>query len=130
MPRGLGERGTRTGDVMDAIRRRITSRTLTAGERLPSIRGFAATMDVSPSTVVAAYDRLAAEGVIRPRPGSDFYVAGSAPAPSLPGPEPHLDRAIDPLWVSRQSLDAAEGMLKPGCGWLLAARRRGPAGRA
>jgi hypothetical protein len=32
--------------------------------------------------------------------------------------EPKLDRAIDPLWVSRQSLEAGEKMLKPGCGWL------------
>ena len=27
-------------------------------------------------------------------------------------------RAVDPFWVSRQSLDAEDGVLKPGCGWL------------
>ena len=32
--------------------------------------------------------------------------------------EPRLDRIVDPFWVSRQSLDASEGTLKPGCGWL------------
>ena len=31
---------------------------------------------------------------------------------------PRLDHAIDPLWVSRLSLDADDGMPKPGCGWL------------
>jgi DNA-binding transcriptional MocR family regulator len=110
--------GTRTGDVMDAIRRRMASRALSPGERLPSIRGFAATMGVSPSTVVEAYDRLAAEGVIRSRPGSGFYVSGAMPPLALAEVEPRLDRAIDPFWVSRQSLDAGTEMLKPGCGWL------------
>ncbi|AWU96617.1 PLP-dependent aminotransferase family protein [Azospirillum ramasamyi] len=110
--------GTRTGEVMDAIRRRMASRTLTPGERLPSIRSFAATMGVSPSTVVEAYDRLAAEGVIRSRPGSGFYVSGAMPPLALSEVEPRLDRTIDPFWVSRQSLDAAAGIPKPGCGWL------------
>jgi DNA-binding transcriptional MocR family regulator len=31
---------------------------------------------------------------------------------------PRLDRAVDPFWVSRQSLQADGAMLKPGCGWL------------
>ena len=109
---------TRTGAVMDAIRHRMATRALTAGERLPSIRRFAATMQVSPSTVVEAYDRLAAEGVIRSRPGSGFYVSGALPPLRLAEAEPRLDRAIDPLWVSRQSLDAGAETLKPGCGWL------------
>ena len=109
---------TRTGEVMNAIRRRMATRALTAGERLPSIRSFAATMNVSPSTVVEAYDRLAAEGVIRSRPGSGFYVSGALPPLALAEVEPRPDRAIDPFWVSRQSLDAGPAMLKPGCGWL------------
>lgn len=109
---------TRTGDVMNAIRQKMASRALTAGERLPSIRSLAATMGVSPSTVVEAYDRLAAEGVIRARRGSGFYVSGAMPPLALAEVEPKADRAIDPFWVSRQSLDAGPDMLKPGCGWL------------
>ncbi|MCP5084474.1 MAG: PLP-dependent aminotransferase family protein [Alphaproteobacteria bacterium] len=103
---------------MDAIGRRIASRTLTAGEKLPSIRGFAATMQVSPSTVVEAYDRLAAAGIIRSRPGSGFYVAGSLPPLVLAEVEPRLEREIDPFWVARQSLDANPEVLRPGCGCL------------
>ncbi len=110
--------GTRTGEVMDAIRRRMADRRLSAGDRLPSIRRFAATMGVSPSTVVEAYDRLAADGVIRSRPGSGFFVSGALPPLALTEAEPRRDRAIDPFWVSRQSLDAGADMLKPGCGWL------------
>lgn len=108
----------RTAQVIDAIRRRIGHRGLTAGERLPSIRRLAREMQVSPSTVVEAYDRLAAEGLIRSRPGSGFYVAGAVPALALADAEPRLDRAIDPFWVSRQSLDSGPEMLRPGCGWL------------
>jgi DNA-binding transcriptional MocR family regulator len=103
---------------MADIRRRVASRALTAGEKLPSIRRFARDMHVSPSTVVEAYDRLTAEGLIRSRPGSGFYVAGTLPPIALSEAEPKLDRAIDPFWVSRQSLDAGPKMLRPGCGWL------------
>ena len=108
---------TRIGAVMDAIRRRISTRSLTPGEKLPSIRGLANAMHVSPSTVVEAYDRMAAEGLIRSRPGSGFYVVGSLPL-TLAEVEPRTDRAVDPFWVSRQSLDGGPGMLRPGCGWL------------
>ncbi|WP_456763271.1 aminotransferase-like domain-containing protein [Bradyrhizobium sp. USDA 4011] len=104
---------------MNAIRARIASRALAADDRLPSVRSFAATMGVSPSTVVEAYDRLAAEGLIRARPGSGFYVSSAALPPlALANDQPQHDRAVDPFWVSRQSLDAASGALKPGCGWL------------
>ncbi|MEZ0214365.1 MAG: PLP-dependent aminotransferase family protein [Xanthobacteraceae bacterium] len=112
------EASTRTGEVMDAIRRKVATRALTSGEKLPSIRSFAATMRVSPSTVVEAYDRLAADGVIRSRRGSGFYVSGGAPPFALAEVEARRDLAIDPLWVSRQSLDSGADMLKPGCGWL------------
>ena len=104
--------------VMATIRQRIAARSLTPGARLPSIRAFAKAMQVSKSTVVEAYERLAAEGAIRSRPGSGFYAAGSLAPLSLAEIGPRLDRAVDPLWVSRQSLEAGDEMLKPGCGWL------------
>ncbi|MBB6307748.1 PLP-dependent aminotransferase family protein [Xanthobacter tagetidis] len=103
---------------MATIRGRMARRALSPGERLPSIRRLARDLAVSPSTVVEAYDRLAAEGLIRSRPGAGFYAVG-APAPlALAEDGPALDRAIDPFWVSRQSLDAPSGARRPGCGWL------------
>lgn len=108
----------RTQQVMAVIRDRIGSRTLLAGERLPSIRRLAQTLTVSPSTVVEAYERLGAEGLIRSRPGSGFYVAGHAAPRPLGEVAPKRDRALDPFWVSRQSLDAGPQALMPGCGWL------------
>ncbi|PAP99965.1 PLP-dependent aminotransferase family protein [Mesorhizobium mediterraneum] len=113
-----GGSGTLVESVMATIRQRIAARSLTPGTRLPSIRAFAKTVQVSKSTVVEAYERLAAEGIIRSRPGSGFYAAGPLAPLSLAEIGPRLDRAVDPLWVSRQSLEAGDGVLKPGCGWL------------
>ncbi|WP_321378878.1 PLP-dependent aminotransferase family protein [Rhizobium sp.] len=110
--------GTRIEAVMAAISARIAARSLPTGARLPSVRAFAKTMQVSISTVVEAYERLAAEGMIRPRPGSGFYVAAPLVPLSLAQIEPRREREIDPLWVSRQSLEASDAVLKPGCGWL------------
>ena len=109
---------TRISNVMTAIRGRIAARSLVPGARLPSVRGFAKTMQVSTSTIVEAYERLAAEGLIRSRPGSGFYVASPLAPLALAEIGPKLDRAIDPFWVSRQSLEAGDEVLKPGCGWL------------
>jgi DNA-binding transcriptional MocR family regulator len=104
--------------VMGDIRQRIAARALAPGARLPSIRRLAETARVSKSTVVDAYDRLVADGAIVSRRGSGFFVAGQ-PAPlSLADAGPRLDRAIDPFWVSRQSLEAGNDVMKPGCGWL------------
>lgn len=109
---------TRVEMVMATIRQRIAGRSLTPGARLPSIRKLASILGVSPSTVVEAYERLVAEGTIHSRPGSGFYVASQAAPLSLSQVGPKVDRAVDPFWVSRQSLEAGEGGLKPGCGWL------------
>lgn len=104
---------------MVAVRERIAGRALSAGDRLPSIREMATALGCSPSTVVEAYDRLAAEGLIRARRGSGFYVSQtSTPRLTFADTSQKQDRAVDPFWVSRQSLDAKSSALKPGCGWL------------
>lgn len=110
--------GTRIEGVMTAISDRIAARSLMPGARLPSVRSLAKTMQVSVSTVVEAYERLAAEGVIRSRPGSGFYACGPLPPLSLSETGARSDRNVDPLWISRQSLEVGDDALKPGCGWL------------
>lgn len=110
--------GTLVRRVVDDVRRRIAARTLPPGAKLPSIRRAAELAHVSRSTVVDAYDRLASEGAIVSRRGSGFFVARMGAPLSLADVAPRLDRAIDPLWVSRQSLESAGHVLKPGCGWL------------
>ncbi|MFC6489474.1 PLP-dependent aminotransferase family protein [Nitratireductor sp. GCM10026969] len=115
-PEGRG--GTLVEHVMGTIRQRISSRALLPGAKLPSIRRLAETMRVSKSTVVEAYDRLIAEGAITSRRGSGFFVTSQPTPLSLVEIGPRLDRSVDPFWVSRQSLEAGDGILKPGCGWL------------
>lgn len=110
--------GTRVEMVISTVRQRIAGRSLTPGAKLPSVRALAAKLEVSTSTVVEAYERLVAEGAILSRPGSGFYVANQAAPFALTDAGPKLDRAVDPFWVSRQSLGAGDGALKPGCGWL------------
>lgn len=112
---------SRIDHVMALVRARIASRSLVAGSRLPSVRSLAKSSSVSVSTVVEAYSRLVAAGAIVSRPGSGFYVAPQLQPMQLSAVEPKLDRAIDPLWVSRQSLEADDAVPKPGCGWLPAA---------
>lgn len=113
------KRMTRTETLIDDIRRRIVTGALVPGDRLASVRRYAAMMTVSPSTVVEAYERLAAEGLIRARRGSGFYVSGTLLVTrALADNSNTRRREVDPFWVSRQSLDASAGELTPGCGWL------------
>src|SRR5262245_57142047 len=109
---------TLTEKIGADILARIEARTLAPGARLPSIRTAASAFGVSKSTMVEAYDRLVASGHIQARRGSGFIVTGRRAAPSLQELAPKLDRAIDPAWVARQSLETESQALRPGCGWL------------
>ncbi|MBJ3786467.1 aminotransferase-like domain-containing protein [Devosia sediminis] len=109
---------TRIDFVMSTIRGRIAGRSLTPGARLPSVRALAASLRVSVSTVVEAYARLVAEGAIASRPGSGFFVAAQLAPMTLSPTGAPADRGIDPLWISRQALEADDDDCKPGCGWL------------
>ena len=53
---------------------RIKSRLLASGARLPSVRLCAQQQQVSPSTVVAAYDQLLALGLVEARKNRGFFV--------------------------------------------------------
>lgn len=109
---------TRVGAVMDVLYERIANRSLMHGARVPSIRMMADALGVSKSTVVEAYDRLAGEGVLVARRGAGFFVAGHTAPLALADIGPRLDREVDPLWLTRQSLETTGQALRPGCGWL------------
>ncbi len=114
----MARSNTRIHAVMREIQSRIAARIYVPGARLPSVRAQAQVMGLSVSTVVEAYERLIAEGVLTSRPGSGFYVEGPVAPLALTEIGPKLDREVDPLWVSRQTLEAGDAMLRPGCGWL------------
>ena len=109
---------TRIEAVIDEVRTRIASRNYPPGTRLPSVRAQARAMAVSVSTVITAYERLQALELIRARPGSGYYVTAPMAPLTLAALAPQRDRQIDPLWLSRQSLQADPTLLRPGCGWL------------
>lgn len=104
--------------VMEVLRTRIAGRKAAPGTKLPSIRQLADQLGVSRSTVVEAYDRLVAEGIVQSRRGSGFYVAAHLPPFSLSDSGPPLAREIDPLRITRQALDGRHIRANPGCGWL------------
>jgi DNA-binding transcriptional MocR family regulator len=106
---------TRIEAAMTTIRQRIAA---APGARLPSIRRLAEQQKVSKSTIVVAYDRLVAEGEVEARPGSGFFAAIRARPFNLTDAGPQLDRAIDPLWIMRQSMASRDPAARPGCGWL------------
>ena len=60
---------------------RIRQRLLPAGTRLPSVRESARRHGLSPSTVVAAYERLLAAGLVQSRRQRGFFVREAAAEP-------------------------------------------------
>ena len=62
---------------------RIRDRLLAPGARLPSVRQCAQQHGVSPSTVVAAYDQLLAQGMVEARKNRGFFVRESRAEPAV-----------------------------------------------
>lgn len=102
-----------TEQLADHFAERITDRLLAAGTRLPSVRQCAEQHGVSPATVVAAYDRLLAQGLVEARRNRGFFVREQRAAPPAPAARPALAPA--PPW--RRQVDAAalmRGMFQDG----------------
>ncbi|MEG1709531.1 MAG: PLP-dependent aminotransferase family protein [Acinetobacter sp.] len=104
--------------TIQIIKEKIATKSLIAGSRLPSVRQYAQQLNYSVSTIVEAYARLIAEGMIEARAGAGYYVIGRPIQVFNVEQNIQYDREIDPLWISRQSLEANNEVLKPGCGWL------------
>lgn len=67
---------------------RIRTRLVAPGARLPSVRECARQQGVSPSTVVAAYDKLLAQGLVEARRQRGFFVRDTEPAGTQRAPRP------------------------------------------
>lgn len=101
----------------NAIERAIRDRVLRSGMALPSVRRFARDHGLSTFTVMAAYNRLVAQGLLQSRPGADFRVArqrqpAPAPAPAWVAPR------IGPSWLLSDVFADHSISIKAGCGWL------------
>ncbi len=63
-----------TEQLAGLLAERIRTRLLSPGARLASVRECARQQSVSPSTVVAAYDQLLAQGLVEARRNRGFFV--------------------------------------------------------
>src|SRR3984885_7263747 len=94
--------------LVDQICERVTqlvrSGRLPPGTRLPSIRKLAKLVGASPFTVVDAYDRLVARGLIESRAGRGFFVTRRRPATPLAAIEALPDTGSDALALARLSM--------------------------
>src|SRR5437867_6819296 len=99
------------------LRALIDSAQLPPGAKLMSIRRLAGQLGVSPNTVITAYDRLVAAGLIDSRGTAGFFVcerdnAASDDALLEAGEEQ------EPVWLAQQAHDQREGMLLASSGAL------------
>jgi DNA-binding transcriptional regulator YhcF (GntR family) len=90
--------------IARSIEQQIAQGTLRSRDRIPSVREMSRAAGVSASTVVQAYLRLEAAGVIEARPKSGFYVK-SADIKHLPQPRPLPLRSTRPRSVAGEVLD-------------------------
>ena len=75
---------------------RIRQRLLLPGARLPSVRESARRHRVSPSTVVAAYDQLLAQGLVEAKRQRGFFVRGvDVASHDTPPAAPQLDLTLE-----------------------------------
>ncbi|AIY41208.1 Transcriptional regulator [Collimonas arenae] len=105
--------------IVRSIETRISDRLLRTGARMPSIRQFADSHNVSRFTVVEAYDRLVAKGCLESRRGSGFYVRERSPLLAERGNHASSDKQpqlIDVVWLVRNMHQQAPNTTMPGSG--------------
>jgi DNA-binding transcriptional MocR family regulator len=90
---------------------------LPAGTRLPSIRKLARQVSASPFTVVDAYDRLVARGVIESRAGRGFFVTQHRLSAPLVAIEAHADGS-DALSLASLCMVSCTDIVAAGSGFL------------
>lgn len=103
--------------IVQGLGRQIDEAALREGTKLPSIRQFAQSHQVSVFTVVEAYDRLVAQGYLVSRPHSGFFVRRRAAAGAAE-PVPASPQGFDSAWYLRRIFENRHLAVKAGCGWL------------
>lgn len=103
--------------AVEALERAIRDRVLRPGMALPSIRQFARDHGLSTFTVVAAYNRLVAQGVLQSQPGANFRVARPKQIPTASVPDWVAPR-IGASWLLADVFADHSISIKAGCGWL------------
>ncbi len=113
---------TSTVPLVDQIVERVTKLArhgqLPEGARIPSIRKLAKLVGASPFTVVDAYDRLVARGIIESRAGRGFFVTRRKTAPALPVIEASSDPGADAIALAHAALASPSEIIAAGSGFL------------
>jgi DNA-binding transcriptional MocR family regulator len=108
--------------LVDQICARVTqlvrSGRLPPGTRLPSIRKLARQVSASPFTVVDAYDRLVARGLIESRAGRGFFVTHQRLAAPLVAIEGSDTDGSDALSLAQLCLAQCSDIVPAGSGFL------------
>jgi len=68
-----------TRQIVEQVRDLCAGGALAPGDRLPSIRELAEELSLNPNTILRAYERLTAEGLLERRHGDGTYVAENLP---------------------------------------------------
>ncbi|MCU6498234.1 PLP-dependent aminotransferase family protein [Rugamonas sp. A1-17] len=102
------------------LRHMVESHALPGGAKLPSIRQLATQLEVSANTVVAAYDRLVAAGVIDSHGTAGFFACSPKDAGSVVPDEVALEAGTEqePVWLAQQANDQRAGILLASSGAL------------
>src|SRR4051794_18310193 len=90
-----GDPRSLAGQIVDAIRRKISAGELAVGEKLPSVRGLAQQLAINPNTVSKAYTELVAGGWLQAHAGLGLYVAAQRDQLSAAERDRRLDAAVD-----------------------------------
>lgn len=97
---------------------RIEQRLLAPGARLPSVRDCARRQQVSPSTVVTAYDLLQAQGLVEAQPQRGFFVRARRTLQPRAAAAPPAAAPVDATALIRSMFQSRGGPLSPGMGTL------------
>lgn len=81
--------------IVDAVRRQISTGDLSIGDKLPSVRGLAQQLGINPNTVSKSYAQLTAEGWLESRAGLGLFVAARRDQLSAAERERRLGEAVD-----------------------------------
>ncbi|WP_446919798.1 aminotransferase-like domain-containing protein, partial [Klebsiella pneumoniae] len=118
---------SRVQQVFQSFMSAFKEQKIRPGDKLPSVRVCAQAFKISPSTIVAAFDRLKEEGIIESQRGSGFYLAENflSGSSDLSGRErgqhrkKNIELPIDDSWLLANVYRADNTNFHSiGCGWL------------
>ena len=97
---------------------RVAEQVFRPGMRMPSVRELAQARGVSRFTVVEAYERLVARGLLQARRGSGFFVREQTARREKRVAAPSRSQTIDVGWLARNMQSGIPPALSPGYGSL------------